>query len=70
MIEDIRLRSSKNFSLGYLKRTPHLRGLDVKVHKTTPHQILTVCNFVDSTENSRNVVQRRAALNTTQKILF
>lgn len=46
-------RGSKKFSLGYLKRTPHLRRLLVKVNKTTPHQILTGCNFVDSTENLR-----------------
>jgi len=42
----------------------------VKLHKTTPHQIIIECNFVDSTEKSQSVVQRRAAVNTTQKIPF
>jgi hypothetical protein len=70
MIEGVRLRGSKKFWLGYLKRTPHLRRLDVKVRKTTPHQIPIQFNFVDSTEMSQNVMQRRAAVNTTQKIPF
>jgi hypothetical protein len=70
MIEGIRLRGSKKVWLGYLKKTPHLLSLDIKVHKTTPHQILIGCNFVDSAEKSQNVVHEWAAVNTTQKILF
>jgi len=70
MIKGIRLRGCKKFWLGYLKRTLHLLRLGVKIHKTTPHQILIGCNFVDSTEKSQNVVQGWVAVNTTHKILF